>query len=136
VGHERGEITRLSEAADSPFLQKMVKQADADHLPAMIDRCLEADVQIDRNVQLVLVLEALVDSLAAEPVARALRSWSRNRLQEHARTIEPARQLGAGLLALERQISDLVNAAYGLTPEEVALMWKTAPPRMPAAVTP
>jgi len=24
-----------------------------------------------------------------------------------------------------------VNAAYGLTPEEVAPMWKTAPPRMP-----
>ena len=27
--------------------------------------------------------------------------------------------------------ADLVNAAYGLTPEEVALMWGTAPPRMP-----
>jgi hypothetical protein len=46
----------------------MVKQADADHLPAMIDRCLEADIQIDRNVQLVLVLEALMDSLTGEPV--------------------------------------------------------------------
>jgi hypothetical protein len=33
-------------------------------------------------------------------------------------------------LALERQINDLVNA-YGLTPEEVKLMWQTAPPRMP-----
>jgi hypothetical protein len=29
------------------------------------------------------------------------------------------------------RISDDVNAAYGLTPEEVALMWRTAPPRMP-----
>jgi hypothetical protein len=28
-------------------------------------------------------------------------------------------------------LSDLVNAAYGLTPEEVALLWRTAPPRMP-----
>ena len=28
-------------------------------------------------------------------------------------------------------LSDLVNAAYGLTPDEVALMWRTAPPRMP-----
>src|SRR5712692_9285227 len=35
------------------------------------------------------------------------------------------------ILALERKLSDLVNAAYGLTPEEVALMWRTAPPRMP-----
>jgi len=31
----------------------------------------------------------------------------------------------------ERALSDLVNAAYGLTPDEVALMWRTAPPRMP-----
>jgi len=25
----------------------------------------------------------------------------------------------------------LVNTAYDLTPEEMALMWRTAPPRMP-----
>ena len=50
---------------------------------------------------------------------------------EHTRTIEPARIQAAEALNLERQISDLVNEAYGLTPDEVALMWKTAPPRMP-----
>jgi hypothetical protein len=33
----------------------------------------------------------------------------------------------------ERRVSNLVNQAYGLTPEEVALMWATAPPRMPLA---
>jgi hypothetical protein len=32
---------------------------------------------------------------------------------------------------LERRASDLVNAAYGLTPDDVALLWATAPPRMP-----
>jgi DNA polymerase-3 subunit delta' len=64
-----GKSPRLAEAADLPLLQKMVKLSDPDRLLAMIDRCLEADVQIDRNVQLVLVLEALVDSLTAEPVA-------------------------------------------------------------------
>ncbi len=32
---------------------------------------------------------------------------------------------------LEHKLSDLVNQAYGLTPEEIDLMWKTAPPRMP-----
>jgi hypothetical protein len=32
---------------------------------------------------------------------------------------------------LEARVSDLVNAAYGLTPDEIALMWQTAPPRMP-----
>ena len=34
-------------------------------------------------------------------------------------------------LILETRLSDLVNQAYGLTPEEIDLMWKTAPPRMP-----
>jgi hypothetical protein len=34
-------------------------------------------------------------------------------------------------LNLENDVSDLVNEAYGLTPEEVGLMWETAPPRMP-----
>jgi hypothetical protein len=33
--------------------------------------------------------------------------------------------------ALERRLADLVNEAYGLTAEEVALLWQTAPPRMP-----
>jgi diketogulonate reductase-like aldo/keto reductase len=37
----------------------------------------------------------------------------------------------AEALKLENQLSDLVNEAYGLTPDEVALLWQTAPPRMP-----
>ena len=32
----------------------------------------------------------------------------------------------------ERRLAALVNAAYGLTPEDVELLWRTAPPRMPA----
>ena len=32
---------------------------------------------------------------------------------------------------LEARLADLVNQAYGLTPEEIDLMWRTAPPRMP-----
>lgn len=50
---------------------------------------------------------------------------------EYTRTIEPARTLAAEALQLETQLSDLVNQAYGLTEEEIALMWETAPPRMP-----
>jgi hypothetical protein len=50
---------------------------------------------------------------------------------EHARTIEPARAQAAEAQELERRLSDLVNEAYGLTPDEVALVWQTAPPRMP-----
>ena len=51
--------------------------------------------------------------------------------EEYARTVEPARGLAAEAHTLERQVSDLVIQTYGLTPEETALMWQTAPPRMP-----
>jgi hypothetical protein len=50
---------------------------------------------------------------------------------EHARSVAPLQALAAEARQCERRIADLVNAAYGLTPEEVALMWQTAPPRMP-----
>lgn len=50
---------------------------------------------------------------------------------EYDRTIEPTHALRAEALALENRLHDLVNEAYGLTPEEVRLMWDTAPPRMP-----
>ena len=42
-----------------------------------------------------------------------------------------ARALAAETLALERTLSDLVNQAYGLTPPQIELLWKTAPPRIP-----
>lgn len=35
------------------------------------------------------------------------------------------------ILQLEHQVADLVNQAYGLTPEDIDWMWRTAPPRMP-----
>jgi hypothetical protein len=44
---------------------------------------------------------------------------------------EYTRSLAAETLTLERTLSDLVNQAYALTPAEIALMWQTAPPRMP-----
>jgi hypothetical protein len=50
---------------------------------------------------------------------------------EYTRSVEPARALAAETLTLERTLSDLVNQAYGLTPAEIELLGKTAPPRMP-----
>jgi hypothetical protein len=52
---------------------------------------------------------------------------------EHANSVTPLRALAAEAHQLERRVSDLVNAAYGLTPAEVALLWETAPPRTPLA---
>jgi hypothetical protein len=51
--------------------------------------------------------------------------------REHMATSVPAREAASRVLQVERRLSDLVNAAYGLTPEDVKLMWETAPPRMP-----
>jgi hypothetical protein len=56
------------------------------------------------------------------------RKWSAAEIarlkQEYADTLIPARDAATDILALERKLSDLVNAAYGLTPDEVALMWR------------
>ena len=51
--------------------------------------------------------------------------------EEYTRSVELARALAAETLTLERTLSDLVNRAYGLAPAEIALMWETAPPRVP-----
>ncbi|HYT87649.1 MAG TPA: hypothetical protein VEL76_02915 [Gemmataceae bacterium] len=50
---------------------------------------------------------------------------------EHARSVRPLQALAAEARQLERRVAELVNAAYGLTAAEVALLWRTAPPRMP-----
>jgi hypothetical protein len=55
---------------------------------------------------------------------------------EHAATIVPAQALRGEVMQLEREINDLVNQAYGLSEEEIALMWRTAPPRMPLPAPP
>ncbi len=49
----------------------------------------------------------------------------------YAEMAGPVRQARTEAANLERRLSDLVNDAYGLTDEEVDLLWKTAPPRMP-----
>lgn len=50
---------------------------------------------------------------------------------EHAATVAPMAARLAVSRANEIELSALVNAAYGLTPEDEALLWATAPPRMP-----
>ena len=54
----------------------------------------------------------------------------------YAETATPLHAGMAEAATLERRLSALVNAAYGLTPEEDALLWETAPPRMPAVARP
>ena len=51
--------------------------------------------------------------------------------EEHNATILPAQALTIEAFGFERKINDLVNEAYGLTQDEIDLVWETAPPRMP-----
>jgi hypothetical protein len=51
--------------------------------------------------------------------------------KEHAQTVAPVAARLHEAARLERDLSALINAAYGLTAEEEALIWRTAPPRMP-----
>ena len=68
----------------------------------------------------------------AVPMKRKLTATEIAELKrEHGKTIQPLRKARAEIFALETALSELVNAAYGLTPEDVDLMWKSAPLRMP-----
>jgi hypothetical protein len=51
--------------------------------------------------------------------------------QAHNKYVPASQIRSTEALQLEHRLSDLVNQAYGLTPAEIDLMWKTAPPRMP-----
>ena len=56
--------------------------------------------------------------------------------EEYAKTVAPTRVTSREAERLEWRLNDLVNEAYGLTPDEVRLMWDTAPPRMPLTPDP
>jgi DNA polymerase III subunit delta' len=60
-----GANPRLSEPEEMENLRVLAQRVDPEKLLRILERCLEADVQIDRYIQLVLVLEALVDALGA-----------------------------------------------------------------------
>lgn len=54
---------RRTEAEDRAGLEALARRAGPDRLLEALERCLEADRQIDRRVQLVLILEGLMDVL-------------------------------------------------------------------------
>jgi hypothetical protein len=82
--------------------------------------------------------EITLDEFVAEVKKRRLEkstvsSTELQRLRaEYQAVVVPMQNEARRALTLETEISDLVTEAYGLTPEEVDLLWRTAPPRMPA----
>jgi DNA polymerase III subunit delta' len=56
-------MPRRTEAGDRPPLEALARRAGPERLLEALGRCLEADRQVDRRVQLVLLVEALLDAL-------------------------------------------------------------------------
>ena len=67
------------------------------------------------------------ENLQRSQTANALRA-----LQEgYTELVAPLPQEKTEMAGLEHTVSELVNDAYGLTQEERAVLWETAPPHMP-----
>ncbi|GDZ95687.1 putative type II DNA modification enzyme [Planktothrix agardhii CCAP 1459/11A] len=93
-----------------------------------ITRKLEnfADLNFEELIE--EVIKQLPKSKSSDPLGvKGLKSI-REAYNEYVPDIQTRKQEA---LKLEQRLSDLVNQAYQLTPEEIELMWKTAPPRMP-----
>lgn len=59
----QGAAIRRVEADDHPALNALAGRLGTERLLSLLERCLEADRQVERRVQLVLVLEGLLDAL-------------------------------------------------------------------------
>jgi hypothetical protein len=104
---------------------------------AIVDR-LKEEFSVEKPSQKLQDVATLDEDALAAEVQKArgrrkpLSAAEVNALKaEHARSVRPLQALAAEARQLERRVADLVNTAYGLTAEEVALLWQTAPPRMP-----
>jgi DNA polymerase-3 subunit delta' len=59
----QGTAPRRSGAEDRPALEALAGRLGTERLLALIERCLAADMQVERRVQLVLAVEGLADAL-------------------------------------------------------------------------
>jgi DNA polymerase III subunit delta' len=64
-----GARTALDDPGELGKLHEMGRRADPDKLLQILERCLEADTQLNYYVQIVLVIEALLDALGAQLAA-------------------------------------------------------------------
>ena len=134
-------VTRA--AAESAVKRLLVLTGESRKSVAQVLDWLRVEFGVETPGQRLETFAALDETVFIEEVRRH-RPRSAGRLSPAALadlratfTAESARisanQREAG--QLERRLADLVNNAYGLTPAEIALLWRTAPPRMPIAST-
>jgi DNA polymerase III subunit delta' len=75
VLHRSNAATGISQSdtQDAAAAQQLADRLDPDWLLDVLERCLEAETQVDRRVQLVLVIEALADALGQALRAPAMK---------------------------------------------------------------
>lgn len=64
-----GAAPRRAAAEERPALESLAARLGPERLLGLLERCLEADMQVERRVQLVLVLEALLDAVGQQLAA-------------------------------------------------------------------
>jgi DNA polymerase-3 subunit delta' len=64
-----GASARSAEADDQPALRALADRLDSECILSLLERCLEADMQVERRVQLPLVVEGLLDALGQQLAA-------------------------------------------------------------------
>jgi DNA polymerase-3 subunit delta' len=60
---------RRSEADDDTSMRTLAERLDSERILSLLERCLEADMQVERRVQLALVIEGLLDALSQQLMA-------------------------------------------------------------------
>jgi DNA polymerase-3 subunit delta' len=65
----QGGTPRHTEAEDRAALQTFAERSGTETILGLLERCLDADMQVERRVQLVLVLEGLLDALGQQLAA-------------------------------------------------------------------
>jgi TaqI-like C-terminal specificity domain len=115
------EITKANQEASREVLDWLRVEQNIDKLGQKLEDF--ASLDCDQFVQEVKTRKLKGSGLTPKALKEVREVYN-----DYAPCIQTRR---AEALTLETRLSDLVNQAYGLTIEEIDLMWKTAPPRMP-----
>lgn len=130
-----GDNEQLAEELSNLLVEKNAELRAADHSIADWLQHSFGLTKLPSALQEVSRLDgdAFVDSVrGAMPSRDGLTPRQLRQLREaFADAAEPARLTRGQVLGHEQTLAAIVERAYGLTPEEVRMMWETAPPRMP-----
>lgn len=66
LGYSVGKISESADSGEAELLQELADRLGTDRILQLLERCLQADLHIERRVQLVLILEALGDALGRQ----------------------------------------------------------------------